>query len=215
VKRAKSAWMREHVNDTFVKRAQAQGMRSRAAFKLEEIARTDKLLRPGMVVVDLGAAPGSWSQVAAQAVGPAGRVVAIDLLEMKPLAGVHFLQADMRSKESRTALGQALAGRQADLVLCDMAPNLSGVASTDQARHRELGELALRFSAEHLKPGGAFLIKAFQGSDYREFMETMKKCFSSVASRKPAASRDRSPEMYLLGKGFKRPCVDLSGPDDT
>jgi 23S rRNA (uridine2552-2'-O)-methyltransferase len=207
--------MREHVNDTFVKRAQVQGFRSRAAYKLEEIARADKLLRPGMVVVDLGAAPGSWSQVAAQAVGPSGRVVAIDILEMKPLPGVQFLQADMRSEDARQALGKFLEGKPADLVLCDIAPNLSGVASTDQARHRELSELALQFASAHLRPGGSFLIKAFQGSGYKEFMETMKNCFSSVASRKPAASRDRSPEMYLLGRGFNGKAIDLSGPDDT
>jgi 23S rRNA (uridine2552-2'-O)-methyltransferase len=206
--------MRAHVNDTFVKRAQTDGYRSRAAYKLQEIARSDRLLRPGMVVVDLGAAPGSWSQVAAQATGPSGKVVAIDLLPMEALPGVQFLQADLRSDEAQIALAAALGG-PADLVLCDMAPNLSGVKATDEARHRELCEQALRFAGEHLRPGGALLIKAFQGSGYREFLEAMKHAFATVASRKPAASRDRSAEMYLLGKGFRGARPGLSGPADS
>jgi 23S rRNA (uridine2552-2'-O)-methyltransferase len=197
-----AAWMRGHVNDPFVKRAQADGYRSRAAYKLLEITRQDRLFRPGMVVADLGAAPGSWSQVAAKAVLPAGRVVAVDLLDMKPLPGVHFLHADMTSEQAGRELAAALGG-PADLVLCDMAPNLSGVASTDEARHQDLCELALGFSREHLKPGGTLLIKAFQGVGYREFMQMMKQSFATVVSRKPAASRDRSAEMYLLGKGFR------------
>jgi 23S rRNA (uridine2552-2'-O)-methyltransferase len=205
VKRAKSPWMREHVNDAYVKRAQVQGYRSRAAYKLMEIAQADKLLRPGMVVVDLGAAPGSWSQVAAQAVGARGRVIAMDLLEMQPLPGVQFLQGDLHAADMEQRLAAALEGARADLVLSDMAPNISGVATTDQARHRELCELALQFAQSHLKPGGALLIKAFQGSGYREFMQELKQSFSSVASRKPAASRDRSAEMYLLGRGLRAP----------
>ena len=194
--------MQEHVNDAYVRQAQAQGYRSRAAYKLLEIARADRLLRPGMVVVDLGAAPGSWSQVVAQAVGPAGSVVALDLLEIAPIPRVQFLLGDMRSEEDLRRVSAALGGRPADLVLSDMAPNISGVAATDQARHRELCEQALAFAQGHLKPGGALLIKAFQGSGYREFLDLMKQSFHAVASRKPSASRDRSSEMYLLGKGF-------------
>ena len=202
MKRAKSNWMREHVTDPYVRRARAEGYRSRAAFKLLEIARTDQLFRPGMLVVELGSAPGSWSQVAARAVGPAGRVVATDLLPMEPLSGVHFLQMDVRSADAMQRLGGALEG-PADLVLCDMAPNLSGVASTDQARSRELCELALEFTRGHLKPGGALLVKAFQGSGFREFLGAMRESFDTVTSRKPRASRGRSAEVYLLGKGFK------------
>ena len=174
MKRAKSDWMREHVSDPYVRRARAQGYRSRAAFKLLEIAAKDRLFRPGMVVVDLGAAPGSWSQVASRAVGPAGLVVAVDLAGMDALPGVYFLQGDLREPQSRQRLEQGLQGRPADLVLSDMAPNLSGVASSDEARSRELCELALEFAREHLKPGGALLIKAFQGTGFREFMATMR-----------------------------------------
>ena len=204
LKRSKSAWMREHVTDPYVRRARAEGYRSRAAFKLIEIARTDKLLHSGMRVVELGCAPGSWSQVAAKAIAPGGLIVAVDLLEMTPIPGVVFLRGDARSEETKQALAGALQGSQADLVLSDMAPNVSGVASTDQERSRELCEMALRFAREHLKPGGTLLVKAFQGSGFREFMAEMRKSFRSVASRKPGASRDRSSEMYLLGKGFIR-----------
>jgi 23S rRNA (uridine2552-2'-O)-methyltransferase len=204
--------MREHVNDAYVKRAQTEGYRSRAAYKLLEIARADRLFRPGMLVLDLGAAPGSWSQVAAGAVKPAGRVVAIDLLEIKPLPGVQVLQGDVRLPQVQERLAAALGTARADLVLCDIAPNISGVASTDQARHRELCELALEFAGHYLKPGGAFLIKAFQGSGYPEFLASMKGRFAQVASRKPSASRDRSPEMYLLGKGFRPPAQPGTTP---
>jgi len=203
--------MREHVSDPYVRRAKAEGYRSRAAFKLMEIARADKLFRPGMLVVELGSAPGSWSQVAASAVGAGGQVIATDLLDMEPLSGVVFLQGDIRAAEHREKLEKLFEGRRADLVLSDMAPNVSGVASTDQARSRELSELALDFARAHLKPGGALLIKTFQGSGFREFMEEMRQCFASVASRKPSASRDRSAEMYLLGKGFKPANPDRRG----
>ena len=202
-KRARSPWMHEHLNDAYVKQAQSAGYRSRAAYKLLEIAKADRLLRPGLAVVDLGAAPGSWSQVVAAAVGRTGTVVAVDLLEIPSIAGVHFLQGDLRTGETLARVDAALQGRPVDLVLSDMAPNLSGVASTDQARHRELCEQALVFATDHLKPGGAFLIKAFQGSGYPEFLRLIKQSFESVVSRKPAASRDRSAEMYLLGKGFR------------
>ncbi len=204
MKRAKSEWMREHVSDPFVRRARTEGYRSRAAFKLLEIAAKDRLFRPGMVVVDLGAAPGSWSQVAYRAVGPTGQVIAADLAAMEHLPGVHFLQADLRQPDSLARVEEALQGKPVDLVLSDMAPNLSGVASTDQARHRELCELALDFARAHLKPGGALLIKAFQGTGFREFMVAMRSSFETLVSRKPDASRGRSAEMYLLGRGFRR-----------
>jgi 23S rRNA (uridine2552-2'-O)-methyltransferase len=196
-------WIRRHLNDPYVKQAQAQGYRSRAAFKLIEIAGQDRLLGPGMLVVDLGAAPGSWAQVAAGKVGSGGRVVAVDLLEVEPLAGVEIVQGDFRDDAVFDRLLQLLGGRKADLVLSDMAPNLSGIAATDQARSRDLCELALEFAGRALKPGGNLLVKTFQGAGYKEFLEEMRRAFTTVASRKPGASRDSSAEMYLLGKGFR------------
>jgi 23S rRNA (uridine2552-2'-O)-methyltransferase len=206
LKRSKSnrAWIEAHLSDPYVRRAQAQGYRSRAAFKLLEIARKDRLLAPGMLVVDLGAAPGSWSQVAAEQVGPTGAVVAIDLLDLEPLAGVKCIRGDLREPEVLDRLSEALGGCKADLVLSDMAPQLSGIAATDQARSRELSERALEFAVRSLKPGGALLVKTFQGTGYREFLQAMRRCFTTVVSRKPGASRGRSAEMYLLGKGLRQ-----------
>jgi 23S rRNA (uridine2552-2'-O)-methyltransferase len=197
------SWMQEHVTDAYVKRARAEGMRSRAAYKLEQIADRDRLLRPGMVVVDLGAAPGSWSQVAAEKVGPQGRVVALDLLEVTPLRGVQFIRGDFRDAAALAELERVLGGRQADLVLSDMAPNLSGIAMTDQARALELAELALDFAVKHLKPQGNLLVKAFQGAAFDELLRAMRKHFAAVAARKPEASRGRSNEVYLVGKGLR------------
>ena len=197
------SWMKEHVADTYVKRARAEGMRSRAAYKLDEIAGRDRLLRPGMIVVDLGAAPGSWSQVAAERVAPGGRVIALDLLDMTPLRGVEFLRGDIREQSVVAELERALGARQADLVLSDMAPNLSGIASSDQARAMELAELALHFAVKHLKPQGNFLVKAFQGAGFEAFLKALRGCFTAVAVRKPGASRDRSREVYLVGKGLR------------
>ncbi len=194
-------WMRQHLSDPFVKAAKAQGYRSRAAFKLMEIDDHDKLIRPGMRIVDLGATPGSWAQVLAERAGPRGTVIALDLLPMDSLAGVNFILGDFREDSVLRALEAALGGAPVDLVVSDMAPNLSGVAASDQARCQHVCELALEFSREHLKTGGAMLIKAFQGSGYPEFMSDMRKAFGSVSSRKPDASRDRSAEMYLLGRG--------------
>lgn len=196
--------MRRHVSDTFVKRAQAQGYRSRAAFKLIEMVEKDHLIRKGACVVDLGSAPGSWSQVAAQRVGPTGALIALDLLEMDSLAGVTFIQGDFREERVLARLEEVLGGRPVDLVLSDMAPNMSGIAVSDQANSLHLCELALEFAANHLKPGGNFLVKTFQGSGFQEFQKAMRQHFDSVVSRKPDASRDSSTEMYLLGKGFKR-----------
>jgi 23S rRNA (uridine2552-2'-O)-methyltransferase len=197
------SWMQEHVSDAYVKRARAEGMRSRAAYKLDEIAVRDRLLKPGMVVVDLGAAPGGWSQVAAGRVGPRGRVIALDILEMPLLPGVTFLRGDFRDDATLAELERVLAGQRADLVLSDMAPNLSGIASSDQAQALELAELALDFALKHMKPKGNFLVKTFQGAGFEEYLRSLRGRFSAVAVRKPEASRDRSREVYLLGKGLK------------
>jgi 23S rRNA (uridine2552-2'-O)-methyltransferase len=203
MKRSKTSkqWMREHVNDVYVRRAKSEGYRSRAAYKLLEIAARDNLLRPGMVVVDLGAAPGGWSQVARTRVGARGRVLALDLLEMEPLPGVTFLQGDFREEAVAAALAAALAGRAIDLVLSDMSPNISGIAMSDQARVMYLADLALEFAAKHLKRGGNLLVKVFQGSGFQEFLGEMRTQFNSVVTRKPDASRGRSSELYVLGKG--------------
>lgn len=195
--------MREHVNDPYVQRAKAEGYRSRASFKLMEIDDRDRLIRPGDVVVDLGAAPGGWSQVAAQRMKGHGRVVALDLLEMDPLHGVDFIQGDFREEEVLRQLENMLGSEKVGLVLSDMAPNISGVPVSDQARVMYLAELGLEFSRNWLKPEGAFLVKVFQGYGYEEFVREMRLVFNAVSSRKPDASRDRSSEVYLLGKGLR------------
>jgi 23S rRNA (uridine2552-2'-O)-methyltransferase len=196
-----AAWMREHVNDPFVKRAKQQGFRSRAAFKLLEVLERDRLVRPAMHVVDLGAAPGGWSQVVAPLLGPAGSVIAVDLLEMQPLPGVTFIQGDFREEAVLGQLVRALENDGVDLVLSDMAPNISGVASADQARAEHLVELAFEFALEHLKPGGAMLVKAFHGAGMDALRRRISGSFESVVVRKPKASRDRSSEFYLLARG--------------
>jgi 23S rRNA (uridine2552-2'-O)-methyltransferase len=180
-----------------VQKARADGYRSRAAFKLLEINTRDRLLIPGARVVDLGAAPGGWSQVAAQKAG-AGRVVAIDLLEIAPIAGVHVLQGDFREPAIRASLAKALNGEKADVVLSDLSPNISGIASTDQARSAELVRLALDFCREQLAPGGAFLVKVFQGEEFASLLKEMKAMFHEVRTLKPSASREESRETYLL-----------------
>jgi 23S rRNA (uridine2552-2'-O)-methyltransferase len=197
------AWMHEHVNDPYVKRAQAEGMRSRAAYKLEQLAERDKLLKPGMVVVDLGAAPGGWSQVAGRAVGHAGRVVAVDLLEMTPVAGVTFVHGDFGEDAVLAKVEKAIGSGGVDLVLSDMAPNISGVAGVDQARSVGLAELALDFAVNHLKPQGNFLVKVFQGSGFDALVADIRRRFVQVMIRKPEASRSRSNEVYVVGKGLK------------
>jgi len=205
MKRTKTSkqWMMEHVNDVYVQRAKAEGYRSRAAYKLIEVAARDKLLKPGMVVVDLGAAPGGWSQVAAAKTGAGGRVIAVDLLPMDSLRNVTFLQGDFRDEAVAQALERELAGRPIDLVLSDMSPNISGIALSDQARAMHLAELALEFAVKHLKPGGSLLVKVFQGSGFQEFLREMRSRFMHVMTRKPEASRGRSNELYLLGKERK------------
>ena len=195
--------MHEHVTDVFVQRAKTEGWRSRAAFKLMEIDDRDRLIRPGETIVDLGAAPGGWSQVAVQRLRGRGRLVALDLLEMAPLPGVDFIRGDFGEAETLARLETLLASERAGLVLSDMAPNISGIAVADQARMMELAEMALDFAAHWLKPDGAFLIKMFQGYGYEDFVRAMRQGFYSVATRKPDVSRDRSAEVYLLGKGLK------------
>jgi 23S rRNA (uridine2552-2'-O)-methyltransferase len=192
--------MREHVNDPYVQLAKKEGWRSRAAFKLMEIDDKDKLLKRDEVVVDLGATPGGWSQVAAKRVGAHGLVLALDLLEMEPIHGVDFIQGDFREDDVLKKLEEKLNGRRVGLVLSDMAPNMSGVPLVDQARVMYLAELGLAFSQANLKPDGAFLVKVFQGSDYENFLKAMRVTFKTVAVRKPDASRDRSAELYLLGR---------------
>ncbi|MFV0371884.1 MAG: 23S rRNA (uridine(2552)-2'-O)-methyltransferase RlmE [Azonexus sp.] len=198
--RTSKAWMHEHVNDPYVQQAKKDGWRSRAAFKLIEIDDRDTLLKRGEVVVDLGATPGGWSQVAAQRVGDAGLVFALDLLEMAPIRGVHFIQGDFREESVLAELEKNLGEREVGLVMSDMAPNMSGMAVVDQARVMHLAELGLEFSRAHLKPDGAFLVKVFQGRDYEAFVKAMRETFQTVAVRKPDASRDRSAEVYLLGR---------------
>jgi 23S rRNA (uridine2552-2'-O)-methyltransferase len=198
-------WMQEHVADAYVKRARAEGMRSRASYKLEQIAERDRLLAPGMWVVDLGAAPGGWSQFAARQVAPGGRVIALDLIEMPGLAGVSFVHGDLRDREVAKILERALEGRRADLVLSDMAPNLTGIPATDQARVLELAELALEFASKHLKPQGNFLVKLFHGAGFDGFVKELRRQFRTVSVRKPDASRSRSRETYVVAKGSRRP----------
>jgi 23S rRNA (uridine2552-2'-O)-methyltransferase len=197
------AWMQEHVDDHWVKEATRLGYRSRAAFKLLELAAKDRLLRPGMRVVDLGAAPGSWSQVLKQRLGAKARIVAIDLLPVAPISGVTFIQGDFREPEGLAALEAALEGRRVDLVVSDLAPNVSGVEAADQARAVHLGELALEFAEQWLQPGGDLLVKAFQGSGFAEFQHAMQRRFETVYVRKPKASRARSREVYLTGKRLR------------
>ncbi len=195
-------WMREHLEDVYVQRAQKDGYRSRAAYKLLEIQQKDKLFKAGMTVVDLGSAPGSWSQIAAKLVGHNGMVLASDILEMDALPNVHFVQGDFREEEVFNKLLATLDGRAVDLVISDMAPNIGGNGS-DQPRAMYLCDLALDFAQRVLKPNGQFLVKVFQGECYDDYRKAIMDCFSGLKSRKPEASRARSREMYLLATGFK------------
>ena len=210
--RSKSSqrWLKEHFSDPYVKKAQADGLRSRAAYKLEELVERDRLLKPGMVVVDLGAAPGSWSQWVRQELDKMGasgkgesrpgRVIASDILEMPSLAGVEFLHGDFREDAVLSKLLDALNGQQVDLVLSDMAPNKSGMDAVDQPRAMHLAELAMDFADGHLRTGGTFLIKLFQGVGFDEYVRELRRRYAKVAIRKPAASRKRSPEVYALAQ---------------
>jgi len=201
--RSSGRWLSEHFSDEYVKQAQALGYRSRAVFKLKELDEKDRLLRPGMVVVDLGAAPGGWSQYAAECIGKRGAIIALDLLTVEPLPGVTFFQGDFREDEVLKTLMDHLAGREVDLVMSDMAPNMSGNRVVDQARGMHLAELALDTAKDILRPGGTFVTKLFQGPDVDAYVATARGLFSKVSMRKPKASRDRSPEVYLVGAGRK------------
>ncbi len=198
--KSSKAWLHEHVNDHYVHMAQKDRYRARAAYKLLEINQKDKLIKPGTVLADLGSAPGSWSQVAAKLVGKTGAVFALDILPMDAIEGVSFIQGDFREDAVLEQFEALLDNRPLDLVICDMAPNMSGNAVTDQARSFYLCELALDFASQHLKPGGSFLVKVFQGAGYQKYTAAMREIFASVQTRKPDASRNRSSEIYLLGK---------------
>lgn len=215
-KKVNKAWLADHVQDPYVRRAQQEGYRSRAAYKLEQIDEAFGLVRPGQVVVDLGSAPGAWSQYLRRRFAPKtagaggaapgalrGTIVALDLLPMEPIEGVTFLQGDFRDEAVTAALEAALGGRPVDLVVSDMAPNLSGIESADAARIAHLVELALEFAQRHLKPDGALVCKVFHGSGYSQLVEAFKRAFREVKAIKPKASRDRSAETFLVGRGPK------------
>ena len=201
--KSSSRWLREHFDDVYVKKAQAEGMRSRAAYKLEELLERDRLLKPGITVVDLGAAPGGWSQLVRKRLGDSGRVIAMDILPMQGIGGVEFMQGDFREPQVLIELETLLDGQAVDLVLSDMAPNMSGVALADQIRSMDLAELAADFSRQWLKPGGAMLIKLFQGAGFDDYLRSLRADFSRVTMRKPKASRARSREVYALATGRK------------
>jgi 23S rRNA (uridine2552-2'-O)-methyltransferase len=207
-------WVHQHINDPYVKQAQQKGYRARAAFKLIELLDTERLLRKGDIVVDLGSAPGSWSQVARERlVGPGGvidgRIIALDMLPMEPIAGVEFLQGDFRDDAVLHQLEEMLQGAKVDLVISDMAPNLSGVSSADSARIQHVCELALEFACAHLKPEGALIVKAFHGSGFSQIVEGFKQRFQRVVERKPKASRDKSSETFLVARNLKNPLQSL------
>ena len=210
-KKVNKAWLNDHVNDTYVKMALKEGYRARAAYKLKEIDESLGLIRPGHLVVDLGSAPGAWSQYLRRRLSPDGAamgelngtIIALDLLPMAPVEGVHFIQGDFRENEVATLLEAALQGRQADVVVSDMAPNLSGIDSVDAARISHLIELAVEFAQMHLKPQGALVVKVFHGSGYSDLVTLFKNTFRVVKPIKPKASRDKSSETFLVGMGVK------------
>lgn len=201
--RSSGRWLREHFADDYVKRARREGYRSRAVYKLKEIHERDRLLRPGMTVVDLGAAPGGWSQLLTEYIGHSGRVVAMDILPMDSLAGVEFLQGDFQEAATLDALLTLLADQPVDLVTSDMSPNISGIKAVDQPRGMYLAELALEFATRVLRPGGHFLCKVFQGEGFDQFLAEVRRQFASTATRKPQSSRSRSPELYLLARNYR------------
>lgn len=204
-------WLHDHINDPYVKLAQKEGYRARAAYKLKEIDESEKLIKPGQIIVDLGCTPGSWSQYVRNKLGGqagggiSGMIIGLDILPMEPIADVHFIQGDFREQEVLEQLEEALEGRQVDLVLSDMAPNLSGVAVTDAARVEHIIDLAIDFAKAHMKPSGALLVKCFNGSGYTQLVEKFRQEFKTVSSKKPKASRDKSSEVFLLGRGLKHP----------
>ncbi len=204
-------WLHDHINDPYVKLAQKEGYRARAAYKLKEIDEEEKLIKPGQIIVDLGSTPGSWSQYARNKLagkeggGINGMIIGLDILPMDPIADVHFIQGDFRESESVKQLEALLAGRKVDLVLSDMAPNLSGVAISDAARVEYLIDLAVEFAQMHMKPTGSLLVKCFNGTGYNEILHKFRAEFKVVMSKKPKASRDKSSEIFLLGKTLKNP----------
>jgi 23S rRNA (uridine2552-2'-O)-methyltransferase len=204
-KRSKSSarWLAEHAADPYVKRAHDEGWRSRAAFKLEEIQKSDRLLKPGLTVVDLGAAPGGWSQDAARRLDGKGRVIALDLLDMPAIPGVEFIQGDFNDDSVLGQLNALLGGAKVDLVMSDMAPNMMGIADVDHDRSMQLVELAEAFAAQALRPGGDLLIKVFQGRGFQPLVARLRKSYETVKLRKPKASRSRSPEVYVLARGYR------------
>lgn len=219
--RTNRAWVAQQLHDPYVQLARKHGYRSRAAFKLVEIDRRDRLIRRGMVVVDLGSAPGAWSQLLRErlarsggAGGIEGRILALDLLPMEPIPDVEFVQGDLRETETLEQLESVLAGEPVDLVISDMAPNLSGIAAADAARMSDLAELAIDFAVRHLKSEGALLIKCFHGSGYSQIVETFRRHFAQVMVRKPEASRSASAETYLLGRRPLRPSVGRAERED-
>ena len=195
-------WLDRHFKDEFVKKSQQEGYRSRAVYKLLEIQERDRILKPGQMVVDLGAAPGGWSQVAQRITGPKGKVVALDILPMEPLEGVDFIQGDFREDSPLEQLNEILADRPVDLVISDMAPNVSGMSAVDQPRAMYLCELALDFAKQVLAPGGGLVVKVFQGEGFDAYMRDLRACFNKVVTRKPKASRPRSREVYLVAAGY-------------
>lgn len=204
-------WLHDHINDPYVKLAQKEGYRARAAYKLKEIDEEEKLIRPGQVIVDLGSTPGSWSQYVRNKLagkdggGINGTIIGLDILPMDPIADVHFIQGDFREEDALQQLEEVLAGRKVDLVLSDMAPNLSGVAISDAARVEYLIDLAIEFAQMHMKPSGSLLVKCFNGTGYNELLHKFRAEFKVVTSKKPKASRDKSSEIFLLGKTLKNP----------
>lgn len=204
-KRSKSSarWLAERASDPYVKRAHEEGWRSRAAFKLEEIQRTDRLLRPGITVVDLGAAPGGWSQYAARLLAGKGRVIALDVLEMPALPDVEFIQGDFTEPDALERLEAALGGARVDLVMSDMAPNMMGISDVDHDRSMYLVDLAVEFASKALRPGGDLLMKVFQGREFQPLLARLRKEFDTVKLRKPGASRARSSEVYVLARGYR------------
>jgi 23S rRNA (uridine2552-2'-O)-methyltransferase len=204
MKKSKSShqWLDRHFHDEYVKRAQVEGYRSRASYKLLELQEKDRLLSPGQVVVDLGAAPGGWSQVAEKLVGEKGLVFALDILAMDPIGGVNFIQGDFRDDEVLAQFHGLLAGRPVDLVISDMAPNVSGMSAVDQPRAMHLCDLALDYAREVLRPGGSFVVKVFQGEGFDQYVKEMRSSFTKVVTRKPAASRAQSREVYLVARSY-------------
>ena len=204
-------WLHGHINDPYVKLAQKEGFRARAAFKLQEIDEEEKLIRPGQVIVDLGCTPGSWAQYARRKLsgkeggGIHGTIIGLDMLPMEPVADVHFILGDFREQSVLDELEVAVGGRKLDLVLSDMAPNLTGIGATDAARVEDIIDLALDFASAHLKPSGCLLVKCFNGSGYSQIVEKFRQTFKTVSSKKPKASRDKSSEIFLLGRGLRNP----------